>query len=162
MKLRRLCEINQKNAMILCWVMFLFAQLPMGQANTNAPANEILLEVAFQQIGQKFNVFFSYDRTLVSNVKVQYESDKHENIKDALSYVFEQTEFKFQIFDQRYVAVYRDSKEGIDSMKKMIDHFQEIVDSKSEAQEKKVAPVPLPTLRPNSINTIEDLSLIHI
>lgn len=161
MKLRRLCKIQQDKAMILYWVMFLFFQLPMGQTATSEPGNEVFLEVAFQKIGQEYDVFFSYDRTLVASVKVMYESEKYENVDDALSHVFGQTELKFRIFDQRYVAVYRDTEAGVESLKKMIDHFQGIVDNKRNEESKEIHKTsPLPALQPNHLKTIEQKRLV--
>ena len=110
--------------MILCWIFLMWWQLPISGAEP--VRDEVLLEDAFHQIGKQYGVY--YDRTLVSSVKVNYESDQSRKMEDALAYVFNQTDLKFRIFDQRYVAVYRESEEGVQSLKKMINHFQDIVD----------------------------------
>src|SRR5690606_7356434 len=126
MKINTLCRIKRRSGMILCWIFLMWWQLPLS--GTEPVKDEVLLEDAFHQIGKQYGVYFNYDRTLVSSVKVNYESDQSRKMEDALAYVFNQTDLKFRIFDQRYVAVYRESEEGVQSLKKMINHFQDIVD----------------------------------
>src|SRR5690625_1509208 len=98
--------------------LFLTA-IPM-QAENHIPAEKISIEEAFTLIGIEYGVHFNYDRAVVADVEVDYESGQYEKVEDALQSVFSQTHLKYEIFDQRYVAVYRQDREGVESMKKKI------------------------------------------
>src|SRR5690606_35667058 len=139
MKLKLLFGTKGNIAMLLCWVLLIIYQVP---AQSNVPGVEkILLEEAFQKIGNQFGVFFNYDQEMVSEMRVDYEAGQYDNVDEALSFIFGQTDLKYQIFDKRYVAVYRDTDEGVESIKKMIDHFQGIVDRKESVNARKTTAV---------------------
>lgn len=146
--------------MFACWIFLMLFQMPVGQGYSLHPEEEVFIEKAFQQIGQKFGVYFSYDRTIVSSVKVTYEPDQHENVEEALDNLFRQTNLKFQIFDKRYVAVYKDTSEGVESMKKMIDHFQGIIDSKNIDLERN-RQVPAPVLQTTQRDILENKMFLY-
>src|SRR5690606_17252102 len=146
------------SAMHLFMILFMLCQIPSSQANTDIQHEKVLLEVAFQQIGKQYGVFFSYDRTLVTSVEVDYEPHRYNKVEDALRHIFGQTDLKFQIFDQRYVAVYRDTDEGVESLKKMIDHFQGIVDSKQARNDRMIRPVQ--ALKPSSLREVLNKRLV--
>src|SRR5690625_2515891 len=126
--------------------LFLTA-IPM-QAENHIPAEKISIEEAFTLIGIEYGVHFNYDRAVVADIKVDYESGYYQKVEDALQSVFSQTHLKYEIFDQRYVAVYRQDREGVESMKKMVSHFQEVISSSEDAilrSERRITP-PLATL----------------
>src|SRR5690625_6705297 len=111
--------------------LFLTA-IPM-QAENNIPAEKISIEEAFTLIGIEFGVHFNYDRAIVADIEVDYDSGQYQKVEDALHSVFSQTHLKYEIFDRRYVAVYRQDREGVESMKKMVSHFQEVISSSENA-----------------------------
>ncbi|GAA5225184.1 TonB-dependent receptor [Membranihabitans marinus] len=115
-------------------------QLQVSQvyAGSLPQEDEVLLTEAIQSIGRKYQVLFSYDRSFVKEVRVDYDEDATDNLEDALKSILSQTNLKYQIFDQRYVAVYRDSDEGLASLQKMIEHFQGIVDQRQKIRKRKV------------------------
>ncbi|GAA5219957.1 TonB-dependent receptor [Membranihabitans marinus] len=110
----------------------------MGLAHNEGNQEEVLLEQALQEIGRKYRVYFSYDRTLIDNVKVELSIDSYESVDDALTSVMGQTNLFYQIFDQRYVAVYQNTKEGLESLKKMVQHFQKIIDTQEMVNKRRV------------------------
>src|SRR5690606_4936389 len=57
-------------------------------------------------------------------------------------------------------AVYRDTKDGVESLKKMIDHFQDIVDSRRDESAAVRQSAPIPVLQPNSIQVLEEKRLV--
>src|SRR5690625_387713 len=80
--------------------LFLTA-IPM-QAENHIPAEKISIEEAFTLIGIEYGMHFNYDRAVVADVEVDYESGQYEKVEDALQSVFSQTHLKYEIFDQRY------------------------------------------------------------
>lgn len=119
---------TKKLRLLICLIFLILCQLPSGLAYNNALAKKMQLEEAFLHIGQEYGVFFNYDREIVANISVEYEKGGYNSVQDALKAVFSQIDLHYQIFDNRYVAVYQDTEKGIESMKKMIAHFQGIVD----------------------------------
>src|SRR5690625_2829966 len=127
------CQLNfRKWSLSLVLLSLLLTAIPM-HAENNIPAERISIEEAFTLIGIEYGVHFNYDRAVVSDVEVDYESGQYEKVEDALQSVFSQTHLKYEIFDQRYVAVYRQDREGVESMKKMVSHFQEVISSSENA-----------------------------
>src|SRR5690625_1001151 len=142
------CQLNfRKWSLSLVLLSLLLTAIPM-HAENNIPAERISIEEAFTLIGIEYGVHFNYDRAVVSDVEVDYESGQYEKVEDALQSVFSQTHLKYEIFDQRYVAVYRQDREGVESMKKMVSHFQEVISSSENAiqrSERRITP-PLTSL----------------
>ncbi|MBY5959186.1 TonB-dependent receptor [Membranicola marinus] len=137
MKLELFLRKKSRIGILLCAIFLMVYQGPLHADTPKAEAEEILLEEAFQLIGQKFGVFFNYDQVMVNNVSVLYDEEEHETLDAALDDVLGQADLKFQIFDKQYVAVYRDTEEGVESLKKMIVHFQSIVDKKELEHKRK-------------------------
>src|SRR5690625_6754281 len=114
-------------------LLSLFLTAISMQAENNIPAEKISIEEAFTLIGIEYGVHFNYDRAIVADIEVDYESGQYQKVEDALQSVFSQTHLKYEIFDRRYVAVYRQDREGVESMKKMVSHFQEVINSSEDA-----------------------------
>lgn len=152
MKLALLLLKRSSIGILLCWFFLTLYQVPVHAVTPRHEAEEILLEEAFQLIGQKYGVFFNYDQVMVNNINVNYNAEEHETLDAALEDVLGQADLKFQIFDKQYVAVYRDTEEGVESLKKMIVHFQGIVDKKElERKRKTNLVVPLSSFSTNEL-----------
>ena len=80
---------------LLCWVFLTVYQLPVHAIAPKDQAEEILLEEAFQLMGQKFGVFFNYDQVMVNNIMVNYNAEAHETLDAALDDVLGQADLKF-------------------------------------------------------------------
>ncbi|GAA5219414.1 TonB-dependent receptor [Membranihabitans marinus] len=132
-------------------MLLLCYQSPLGYAAPSERENTVLLEEAFRQIGSEYGVFFNYDRSIVSKVKVNYTAAKYSDVEQALNAVLSQANLKFKIFEQRYVAIYKDNAEGLQSLKKMIEHFQGIVDEKESEYEARKAIKSTPFLTKKSL-----------
>ncbi|MFA5713731.1 MAG: TonB-dependent receptor [Bacteroidales bacterium] len=90
----------------------------------------VMLEDAFHQIGKKYDVFFSYDRSLVSNVKVEYNEKSVNTLESALSGLLSNTELGYKIFDNKFIVVYQNSEQGIADLKSVIQKVQSYIDNK--------------------------------
>lgn len=152
MKIKSFTQLSEWNMALLLFA-FMIWQLPDSQAGNEPVVETILLEEAFQYIGQEYGVFFNYDREIIADVTVEYESGKYDKVETALEAVFKQTQLRYQIFDDRFVAVYRDNKAGIQSMKQMITHFQNIVDQREGVTSRKEMVVS-----PLSSQNLKDIS----
>src|SRR5690625_2527699 len=120
-------EIGWRRGGFALVLLSLFLTAIPLQAENTMPSDKISIEEAFTLIGIEYGVHFNYDRAVVADVEVDYESGRFGKMEDALQSVFSQTNLKYEVFDQRYVAVYRQDREGVESMKKMVSHFQEVI-----------------------------------
>ncbi len=129
--------IKQKFKMLTVAILFMVFQLPNAGSAESHMVNDVQLEEAFYQIGQKYRVFFNYDRAIASNIRVEYHDDQHTTLEESLSFVLKNTNLNYKIFDERYVVIYQNDEAGLASLKKMINHFQGIVDEKELIRSRK-------------------------
>src|SRR5699024_2673619 len=94
---------------------------------------------------EQYNVLFNYDREIISGIKVNYLADT-QNVDEAISAVLENTNLRYRMFNHRYVVIYQNDKEGIESRKEMNQHFQTIVLEEDE--------VPSKTVRQAAVNRL--------
>src|SRR5690625_6325636 len=106
------CQLNFRKWSLSLVLLSLFLTAIHMETENHIPAEKISSEEAFTLIGIEYGVHFNYDRAVVADVEVDYESGQYEKVEDALQSVFSQTHLKYEIFDQRYVAVYRQDREG--------------------------------------------------
>lgn len=118
-------------------------------ASDHRPKQEITLIEAIHRIGEQYNVLFNYDREIISGIKVNYLADT-QNVDEAISAVLENTNLRYRMFNHRYVVIYQNDKEGIESLKEMIQHFQTIVFEEDEIPSKPVRQEPVKRLASHS------------
>ena len=99
MKLTLLLRKKSSIGILLSGVFLMFCLIPTHAFSANHKAQDILLEEAFQLIGQKYGVFFSYDQVMVTNINVHYNEEDHKTLDAALDDILGQAQLKFQIFD---------------------------------------------------------------
>ncbi|MBY5959121.1 TonB-dependent receptor [Membranicola marinus] len=127
---------------LLLWsLVCMVCQLPLAHASLAEPVDRIELEEALHEIGQKYQVYFNYDRSIATNITVDYEAGKHTSLEEALEYVLENTNLGYRIFDERFVVVFENNDQGIESLKEMIGLVQGFVDERETAQNREVRPV---------------------
>lgn len=135
---------------MLCLVVLIISPISLtASRNLN---QEISLLEAIELLSQKYNVYFTYDRTIVSDVMVHYKKEKRSNVKDELHDLLKETDLNFQIFESQFVIIYKKDEQGLRSlrqMKIMMEGILEEEDGKKEVhqlvqEKRKPAPVLLP------------------
>lgn len=96
------------------------------QANPTAREKITLLE-AIEKISQKYDVYFTFDMTLVSKVEVQYEQSLYSSAEDAISRILKGTGLKYQFYDRRFVILYKDDASGLESLRQMSKHLNGLI-----------------------------------
>ena len=146
-------------------IAYLLCQSPVfadkGAVDHKPIIEEITLIEAIHRISEQYQVLFNYDRNIVSDIKVRYESREFASVDAAIGSVLKETNLKYQIFSQRYVVIYKNDQEGIESLKEMIEHFQNIVSDREDivAERKKIKPSPvLETSLPRDLLSEMDIS----
>ncbi len=102
------------------------------QANPSGKEKITLLE-AIEKISQEYDVYFTFDMTLVSKVEVQYEQALYNSAEDAISRILRGTGLKYQFYDRRFVILYKDDAKGLESLKQMSKHLNGLI---SEGEKK--------------------------
>lgn len=147
-----------KTMTLFCWIVLFILQIPHTGWTASGEQREVLLEEAFYRIARKFQVFFNYDRSIASDIRVVYDEDRYETVDEALSSVLKNTDLSYRIFERRYVVVIQNDEEGLEMLKKMIAHFQDMVDEGEREKEKKREAVrKLATMPAIPLNTREQL-----
>lgn len=91
-----------------------------------------LLKV-IRDIGDRYDVHFTYDREIVENVRVEhYQPEDYATADDALRNVLKDTELKYVTLEMRYMVIYRDDAEGMKSLQKMIGVIEQIIEQNKE------------------------------
>ncbi len=152
MKTLTLNRNRMKTRLLLLGLVLMIFQLPKTAFSAPATQEKISLEEAFHLIGEKYDVFFNYDRSIASDIVVEYKDDQHQSLKDAMSYVLRNTNLGYRIFDQRFVVVFQNSDQGIESLKEMIGHVQGFVDERESVKKRNTRIIhPLTTLTAHEV-----------
>ena len=103
-----------------------------AQANPSGKEKITLLE-AIEKISQEYDVYFTFDMTLVSKMEVQYEQALYSSAEDAISRILKGTGLKYQFYDRRFVILYKDDANGLESLRQMSKHLNGLI---SEGEKK--------------------------
>ncbi len=104
---------------------------------------EITLLEAIEKISKQYEVYFTFDMTLVADLHVEYEQAAYESAEEAIAKILENTDLKYKFYDQRFVILYKKDAEGLESLKKMSRHLDGLI---SEG-EKTAAAAPIRKVR---------------
>lgn len=109
---------------------FLSLCTPLQAENgSDFPPQEAELLNVIRDIGERFNVHFTYDREVVENIRVNhYQPEEYQNAKEALEYALHGTHLKYVTLEERYMIIYRDDQEGMESLQKMIGVMEQIIE----------------------------------
>ncbi|WP_236980640.1 SusC/RagA family TonB-linked outer membrane protein [Membranihabitans maritimus] len=135
----------------LCTIgMFIFLIIPTWVSGTPVFAQkEMSLVEAIRQISKDYGVYFTFDHTLVKNITVKYETKKDLSIEQAISGVLSETDLNFKFYDNRFVILYKNDKEGLESLKQMMEHFGDIIEEgEKDKIRHKIRPLAEISLRP--------------
>src|SRR5690606_38034617 len=100
----------------------------------------------------------NYDRSITTDIEVEYRDDRHHSLDEALTYVLKGTDLGYRIYDQRYVVVFQNNDEGIESLKNMIGHMQGLVKEKEKS--KRQVPRVLPRLDARSVMELQNKRIV--
>ncbi len=116
--------------------LFLPTSIPLSAANTYySLLQEVELLNAIRDIGNRYNVHFTYDRDVVENIRVNhYQPEKYEDVNEALESVLEGTKLKYVTLEERYLVIYRDDEAGMESLQKMIGIMEQIIEQKEDSR----------------------------
>src|SRR5690606_29758271 len=97
-----------------------------------------LLE-AIEKVSKEYEVYFTFDMNLVADVKVDYADKSYGSVVEAITHILRGTNLKYKFYDQRFVILYKEDAEGLESLKQMSKHLDGLI---SEG-EKTIAASPI-------------------
>lgn len=130
--------------------------LHRGYSNDMSQEKITLLE-AIEKISKEYDVYFTFDMTLVADVTVNYHKTSYSSAEEALSNILKGTDLKYKFYDQRFVILYQEDAEGLESLKEMSRHLDGLINEGEKTisvtpSRKKIRKVPYLTSRSMSKN----------
>ena len=116
--------------------LFLIILLGIGFSIHTAKANhaddfeekrqaKLLIDV-LEEISTKYQVFFSYELTLLEEIKVEFEFKAEESLDQAISRLMVKTNLQYDSFNEKYFVIYENSKKAKKDSRKVIKKFKQI------------------------------------
>jgi TonB-linked SusC/RagA family outer membrane protein len=107
---------------------------------------QMTLIEAIEQISEDYEVYFTFDKTLISDIKVHYDRKENENVEEAVSSVLKETSLTYKLFNQRFLIIYKKDEEGLKSLRKMSKYLERLI--KNEERTISALKNVAPQLRP--------------
>src|SRR5690606_18051601 len=118
--------MKSKSTLISLIVILLCGWSGVSQAET-LDKQEITLLEAIEKISKEYEVYFTFDMTLVSDVTVEYLHKTYRSAEAAIANILEDTNLKYKFYEQRFVILYKDDADGLESLKKMSHHLDGLI-----------------------------------
>src|SRR5690625_65644 len=96
---------------------------PVWAAHNGDDKSSIALELAITLLGDKYGVHFTYDRTLIVDVEVDYDENHRSSIDDELLMLLSETSLRFQIFEENFVILYHSEQEGTEAVEMLMSRL---------------------------------------
>jgi TonB-linked SusC/RagA family outer membrane protein len=106
---------------LLLWLVLASPNWLMANTTKTLEFNKQLHPLAevLDELGNKYQVFFSFKRSTVSGVKVNYEYIKGESIQSALNRILTNTGFAYEVFNKKYFVIFKKNRKGIRDARKL-------------------------------------------
>jgi len=117
------------------WIMSLAVvaiccQPLMSQARNNTTAylqdQEKPLVKVLKEIGEKYQVFFTYEAQLLQDVQVDFKFQPGETVEQSITRLLSNTGFGYKSFSGKYIVIYQDTKRGKKDAKKLSRKIQQL------------------------------------
>lgn len=146
--------MKNKLQRILLGLITLVVFIPLGATDMALNIQDQGLLQVIRDISNRYNVHFTYDREIVENVKVgEYDPEEYANVDEALKNVLKETKLKYVTLEMKYVIIYQDDEQGMESLQNMIGVLEKIIVQKKESR---VLPVAA------RINSSQELSEVYL
>lgn len=119
------------------------------------PVERMSLEEAIQEISEKYDVYFTYNKALVQEVIVDFDQSSENSLEEVMEQVLSGTMLQYRIHQEKYIVIYKNDRSGISSLKEMAKHLDELIDQEENRlnlRETSVQKLQSPTL--TSLNFI--------
>lgn len=77
-----------------------------------------LLEI-LEELGEKYNVLISYEASMMKDIEVEFEILPQEDLESAFSRLLEDSNFSYELLEDKYVLVYRNDQHNKKTTRKI-------------------------------------------
>lgn len=94
--------------------------IPLSAWGANLPVDlqQRHLTEVLEEISEKYQVFFTYNRSLLKDVMVEYELNNHESLETTINHLLSKTNLRYQHLGKNYYVIFQDNRKGQKSIKK--------------------------------------------
>ena len=125
--------MNQKIQLhITLLISFLMISNNAIMADTSHANDERSLVEIFDDFAVAYNVFFSYQKSMIEDVKVDFDLLEDERLSDAMDRLLSSLDLDYEIIGERYIVVFQRSVKSVSDLTKLRHHFKEIEKIESE------------------------------
>ncbi len=103
-------------------VILFCGAIPQAQAI----ANEKPLSAILEELGERYQVFFTYDAEELGKIDLDFTINHGETLDQAVTRLLAKTTYSFESFDGKYYVIYEKSKAGRKKAKKIRRHIKGI------------------------------------
>ncbi len=107
-------------------VKFIPQDLCAGSSYTLDDLDERPLYEVLEELGETYQVFFSYEPSLVKGVYVDFDIRREEKLESAVNRLLAKTNFTYDLVDEKFLVVYRMDKKGRKKANKIRKKFEQI------------------------------------
>ncbi len=100
------------------------AETPMSQ-------EERLLVEVLEDIGEKYQVIFTYDANVLKDITIEFSEADMVTLETAINRVVTQTGLNYEYLGTKYYVIFRDTKKGQKSIRKLKRKFRQIQEIES-------------------------------
>lgn len=90
------------------------------------------LHEALEEIGERYQVFFSYEPSLIKGIYVNFDIRPEETLEEAVNRVLIKTNFTYDLVNEKFLVVYKNDKKGQRKANKIRKKFNQIRKLESE------------------------------
>lgn len=123
-------QVLHKKILLLAGFFVLIGGMPYQLAATHAgpptPTQDRPLHEVLEELGETYQVFFSYEPKLVKNIDVDFDLRPEESLDEAINRLLVKTNFTFDLISDKYIVVYKNDKKGQQKAKKIRRKIEQI------------------------------------
>lgn len=129
-----------KNINPILNIIFLLAfglvpiSLDGNPVDTKDEKQEILITEALERLSEKHQIFFAYDADLLRGIKVEDDLKEYNSLNEAIHSLLEKSGLKYDMIGDQYCVIYKDTKQGARTKKKLERKFRQIEALQSEGR----------------------------
>ena len=84
------------------------------------------LSAILDEMGERYQVFFTYDADLLGDTEVEFEFKEEEQLENAIDRLLRHTHFRYESFGEKYFVIYREGDRDERATKKLKKKIRQI------------------------------------
>jgi len=101
--------------------------IPASTHHPNSFAKELKsLTQILEDFGRRYQVFFSFEASLLKEVKVDFDFKAEETSEQAIDRLLSKTHLSYDVFGDKYFVIYEDTKYAKQGAKRVLKKFRQI------------------------------------